>query len=113
MTIHQSHAQIAPEGFPEPLALERIDEQYKGQWVLVQVTACNEYRTPVAGHVIASGTIKQVSKVLSTITPHDQATEFPYYVFAAGALVRSGTDAMRQLIERLPPQGRPGAAGRR
>jgi len=95
----------------EPLSLERIDVVYKGRWVLVKVTAFNELHTPIKGQVVAAGTRKKIQKLLMGMAATGQPPDAPYYYFAAGAFIRPGTEAMRQLMQQSPPQGLPGAAG--
>lgn len=98
---HSSRAELPSD----PLSIERIEEQYKGQWVLVKVTAFNDLHTPLEGQVIAHGTRKRINKALAEVVSPGQLPEAPYYFFPAGAFVRPGTEAMRQLIDPSPPQG--------
>jgi hypothetical protein len=96
----------------EPLSLERIENQYNGQWVLVKITAFNEYHTPIEGRVIAHGTRKRINKTLTEVASPGQSPDAHYYVFSAGAFIRPGAEAMRHLIESSPQESRD-ASGQR
>ena len=94
----------------EPMPIEQIDAQFKGRWVLVRVTAVNEFHTTVEGQVVAYGARKRIFKALYKIAA-ERPDPDTHHLFKAGVLVRPGTEAMRRLLDPSARSGESGASG--
>jgi hypothetical protein len=92
----------------ESLPRSVIEERYKGQWVLVKITAVDELHSMTEGSVLAYGAHDHVHKRLSEIYTPGERLNFPYFVFVAGRLVPIGSDVPRQ-SKSTPLEGRTGA----
>jgi hypothetical protein len=46
---------MTEQAMPQPMTVDEVGERYTNKWVLMEVTECDEYDTPVAGIVLAIG----------------------------------------------------------
>jgi hypothetical protein len=79
----------------EPLPLYRIDRKYKGEWLVVEITATDEFHTPLEGKVIAVGK-EQVDEAIDRITASgDLSTR--YCLFRGGLGLRAPTPSSNDI----------------
>lgn len=75
-----------PQGvFP----LEQIEEQYEGQWVLVEETFWNKSGRPLAGRVVAHSRDKE-TVVETGVNYGKQHTDVQLFLFYAGEKIPEG-----------------------
>jgi len=65
-------------------SIEEIDTRYKG-WVLIRVTAHDEYDSPLEGIVVARGK-KRIHEYLPSIAALDVRSNETYYLHRAGVV---------------------------
>ena len=97
---------------PEHLTVRETDARYPGQWILMKITAFDELRTPIAGEIVTHGTMRHVNKTLQAIAAVGQWPTTPYYLFCAGAFIRSVADFTEDVEPVLPLGGARARSGR-
>ncbi len=75
--------------------MEQVIERYRGQWILMRVTAHDEDKWPSHGYVLAHDRshkklCQRWREVIEAEGPGDP--DRPHYVFAADRLLRTGED---------------------
>ena len=76
--------------FPQGVfALEQIEEQYAGQWVLVEETVWNKSGRPLAGRVIAHSQDKE-TVVETGVHYGQQHPDVQLFLFYAGEKIPEG-----------------------
>ena len=76
--------------FPQGVfALEQIEEQYAGQWVLVEETLWNKSGQPLAGRVIAHSQEKE-TVVATGVQYGKQQRDVQLFLFYAGEKIPEG-----------------------
>jgi hypothetical protein len=76
--------------FPQGVfALEQIEEQYAGQWVLVEETLWNKSGQPLAGRVIAHSQEKE-TVVATGVQYRKQHPNVQLFLFYAGEKIPEG-----------------------
>ena len=73
---------------PGMLSLEQIEEQYAGQWVLVEETLWNKSR-PLAGRIIAHSQEKE-TVVATGVQYRKQHPDVQLFLFYAGEKIPEG-----------------------
>jgi len=71
------------------LPLELIEQQYSGEWVLVEETAWDEYKNPTRGEVIAHSS-NRAALVKPTRNIHQQQPGVKTFTFYAGPKIPDG-----------------------
>jgi|SwirhirootsSR2_FD_contig_31_7603007_length_1341_multi_3_in_0_out_0_2 hypothetical protein len=79
-----------PTPFPQGVSLlEQIEEQYAGQWVLVEETLWNKSGQPLAGRVIAHSQEKE-AVVATGVQYRKQHPDVQLFLFYAGEKIPEG-----------------------
>jgi hypothetical protein len=82
----KKNAPRLPDGV---LSLEQIEEQYAGQWVLVEETLWNKSGRPVAGRVVAHSQEKE-TVVATGVQYGRQRPDVQLFLFYAGEKIPEG-----------------------
>src|SRR5438094_940331 len=73
------------------LSVDEVHAQFAGRWILLRVTAFDQYRTPQRGEVLVSGPHSNMLKALVQLLKDRDASGDTnhYYTFHAGHMVRA------------------------
>jgi len=83
MPQFEPHSRLHSSASPPALSFDQIDAQYDGQWVLVRITAVDEFQNPLEGKVLARGR-QRVNKTLDRIASQPNQMGLAYCTYRAG-----------------------------
>jgi hypothetical protein len=93
---------VANDVSAEPISVEEATARFRGEWVLMQVSAFDERHNPCAGYVLThSPDRRDISVELAKQPPRAELPPDvgPFYIFRATPLSHSGPEYERALRE--------------